>query len=68
MFGFKKKSNVVVYRGYVIREENSPWVGHKIWFWQHDDAEYEHDFRRGWAHTLIDAKSDIDDQIAEGVK
>ena len=68
MFGFNKKSNIVVYRGYVIREEHSPWRGDKIWFWQHDDAEDEHDLRRGFSPTLSDAKADIDDLIAEGVK
>lgn len=68
MFGFKKKNSVVAYKGYVIREGHFPWATEKVWFWQHDDAEVEHDQRRGWSYSLIDAKSDIDDQIAEGVK
>jgi hypothetical protein len=68
MFGFNKKNSVVAYKGYVIREGYFPWATEKVWFWQHDDAEVEHDQRRGWSYSLIDAKSDIDDQIAEGVK
>jgi hypothetical protein len=62
-----QRKRIVTYKGYVIREDWSPWAGGKIWFWQHDDAETEHDPRRGYSQTLDEAKGEIDDQIAEGV-
>lgn len=64
---FHKKDPTVVYRGYIIRHQYAPWGSGKLWFWQHDDAESEHDPRRGWSDTLDDAKVEIDDQIAEKV-
>lgn len=55
----------VKYRGYTIWLETSPWHRTPVWAFQHDDAESEHDVRRGWESTLEDAKGAIDDIEAE---